>query len=535
MIRLSKLSCVALLLVAACGPRAPFATPLPDLEYDVIFARGRVLDGTGAPGFLAEVAVRGDLIVAVSRTPLPRGRARVIDINGRVIAPGFIDLHAHLEPIPDMRDAESSVRQGVTTALGGPDGGGPSPFGAYLARLDSGGVSMNVGFLVGHNTIRRRVMGTAARAPTAEELARMEALVADAMREGAFGISTGLFYVPGNYSELPEVVALSRQAAAGGGIYTSHLRMEGLGLIEGVAEAIEIGRQASIPIVLTHHKAVGRAMRGQSVTTLRMIDSARAAGVDVMADVYPYTATQTGLAALVPQWAQADGDSAFARRTRDPVLRDSLHRGIVFNLENDRGGGDMRRVQFGRFRPEPWLEGKTLYDWVVQRQLPLTLESGADLVIEGMLRGGAGMVYHVLDEGDVERIIAHPQVMVASDGRLTRPGDGVPHPRSYGTFPRVLAHYVRDRGILPLEEAVRKMTSLPARRMGLTDRGIIRVGMKADLVVFDPATVKDEATFAEPHQYPTGIPYVMVNGKLAVDIGQFHDLRSGMVLRHRAP
>jgi len=254
-----------------------------------------------------------------------------------------------------------------------------------------------------------------------------------------------------------------------------------------------------------------------------------------MADVYPYTATQTGLAALVPQWAQADGDSAFARRTRDPVLRDSLHRGIVFNLENDRGGGDMRRVQFGRFRPEPWLEGKTLYDWVVQRQLPLTLESGADLVIEGMLRGGAGMVYHVLDEGDVERIIAHPQVMVASDGRLTRPGDGVPHPRSYGTFPRVLAHYVRDRGILPLEEAVRKMTSLPARRMGLTDRGIIRVGMKADLVVFDPATVKDEATFAEPHQYPTGIPYVMVNGKLAVDIGQFHDLRSGMVLRHRAP
>ena len=190
--RLSRSALPLLLLAAACGPRPPVATPLPDLDYDVIFVRGRVVDGTGAPAFLAEVAVRGDLIVAVSRTPLPRGRARVIDINGRVIAPGFIDLHAHLEPIPDMRDAESSVRQGVTTALGGPDGGGPSPFGAYLARLDSGGVSMNVGFLVGHNTVRRRVMGTAARAPTAEELARMEALVADAMREGAFGISTGL-------------------------------------------------------------------------------------------------------------------------------------------------------------------------------------------------------------------------------------------------------------------------------------------------------------------------------------------------------
>jgi dihydroorotase/N-acyl-D-amino-acid deacylase len=355
------------------------------------------------------------------------------------------------------------------------------------------------------------------------------------MREGAFGISTGLFYVPGNYSELPEVVALSRRAAAGGGIYTSHLRKEGLGLLEGVAEAIELGRQARIPIVLTHHKAVGPAMWGQTSTTLRMLDSARAAGVDVMADVYPYTATQTGLSALVPQWAQAAGDTAFARRMRDPVLRDSLHRGIVFNLENDRGGGDMRRVQFGRFRAEQWLEGRTLHDWVAQRELPLTLASGADLVIEGMLRGGAGMVYHVLEQGDVDRVLAHPQVMVASDGRLTRPGDGVPHPRSYGTFPRVLAYYVRERRILPLEEAVRKMTSLPARRMGLTDRGTIAVGLKADLVVFNPETVKDEATFSDPHQYPTGISYVMVNGNLPVDHGAFRDLRSGQVLRHRVP
>jgi dihydroorotase/N-acyl-D-amino-acid deacylase len=376
-------------------------------------------------------------------------------------------------------------------------------------------------------------MGTAARAPTPEELRRMEEMVSESMREGAFGLSTGLFYVPGSYSEIGEVVALSRRAAAAGGIYTSHLRMEGLGLLEGVAEAIEIGRQARIPVVLTHHKAVGRAMWGQSVTTLRMIDSARAAGVDVMADQYPYTATQTGLGALVPQWAMADGDSAFARRTRDPVLRDSLHRGIVFNLENDRGGGDMRRVQFGRFSAEPWLEGKTLHDWVEQRELPVTLANGADLVIEGMLRGGAGMVYHVLDEADVARIMAHPQVMVASDGRLTRPGEGVPHPRSYGTFPRVLAHYVRDRGILTLEEAVRKMTTMPARRMGLTDRGTVAVGMKADLVVFHPVTVTDQATFAEPHRYPTGIAFVMVNGRLAVDRGRFHDTRSGSVLRHQ--
>lgn len=523
----------ALLLLAACAPSAA-PGPEPAGGYDVVLTGGSVIDGTGAPRVRADVAVRGDRIVAVSRAPLAPGAARVIRADGHVIAPGFIDLHAHLEPIPQLRDAESHVRQGVTTALGGPDGGGPYPFGAYLANLEeNGGISMNVGFLAGHNTIRRRVMGTAARAPTPDELQRMEAMVTESMRDGAFGISTGLFYVPGNYSEIDEVVALSRRAAELGGIYTSHLRLEGLGLLDGVAEAIEIGRRARIPVVLTHHKAVGRAMWGQSVTTLRMIDSARALGIDVMADQYPYTATQTGLAALVPQWAMADGDSAFARRTRDPALRDSLHRGIVFNLENDRGGGDLRRVQFGRFRAEEWLEGKTLHDWVVQRGLPLTSASGADLVIEGMLRGGASMVYHVLDEADVERIMRHPQVMVASDGRLTRPGDGVPHPRSYGTFPRVLGHYVRERGILTLEEAVRKMTALPAARMGLMDRGRIAEGMIADLVIFDPATVQDEATFANPHQYPTGIPYVMVNGRLAVDGGVFHDLRSGRVLRHR--
>lgn len=519
----------------ACGGPSATVPPIPAERYDLVFTGGTVIDGSGGPGFRADVGIRGDRIVAVSRTSLATQGGRVIDVQGQVIAPGFIDLHAHLEPIPEYRDAESHVRQGVTTALGGPDGGGPYPFGPYLANLENGGVTMNVGFLAGHNTIRRRVMGTAARAPTAAELQRMEEMVSESMRDGAFGLSTGLFYVPGSYSEIGEVVALSRRAAAAGGIYTSHLRMEGLGLLAGVAEAIEIGRQARIPVVLTHHKAVGRAMWGQSVTTLRMIDAARAAGVDVMADQYPYTATQTGLGALVPQWAMADGDTAFARRTRDPVLRDSLHRGIVFNLENDRGGGDMRRVQFGRFAAEPWLEGKTLHDWVLQRGLPVTLADGADLVIEGMLRGGAGMVYHVLDEGDVERIMAHPQVMIASDGRLTRPGEGVPHPRSYGTFPRVLARYVRERGILTLEQAVRKMTAMPAQRMGLRDRGTVAEGMMADLVVFHPPVVTDNATFASPHQYPTGISFVVVNGRLAVEHGRFHDLRSGVVLRHRAP
>lgn len=503
-------------------------------SYDVLIVGGEVIDGTGGARFRADVAVRGERIVAVSRRELSRdGARRVIEARGKIVAPGFIDLHAHIEGIAQMPDAESHVRQGVTTALGGPDGGGPWPFGPYLDRVGATGLGMNVGYLAGHNTIRRQVLGMANRAPTPAELTRMRSMVAQAMSEGAFGLSTGLLYVPGNYADISEVIALARTAGDSGGIYTSHLRAEGLGLLDGVREAITIGREAAVPVVLTHHKAVGSAMWGKSVNTLAMIDSARAAGLDVMADQYPYTATSTGLGVLVPQWAQANGDSAFARRLADPILRDSIIQGIVFLLENDRGGGDLRRVQFSAVRWKPDLEGRTLRDWVVERGLPVTTRAAADLVIEAMLAGNASMIYHVLDEGDVRRIMRHPWTAIASDGRLSRPGAGVPHPRAYGTFPRVLGQYVRELGALTLEDAVRKMTGLSAARMGLTDRGRVAEGSMADLVVFDPATVADRATFAEPHQYPAGIDYVIVNGQVTVDNGAMTPIRAGRVLRHQ--
>jgi dihydroorotase/N-acyl-D-amino-acid deacylase len=426
------------------------------------------------------------------------------------------------------------VRQGVTTALGGPDGGSPLPLAPYLDSAAALGLGINVAFLAGHNTIRERVMGEADRAPTPDELARMQSLVAQTMRDGAWGLSTGLKYIPGAYSETGEVVALATIAADSGGIYTSHLREEGLGLIESVAEAIEIGRRARVPVVLTHHKAVGKPMWGASARTLAMIDSASAAGVDVMADQYPYTATYTGIGVLVPAWAMADGDSAFERRLADPALRDSIVKGIVFNILNDRGGGDLRRVQLARVAWDRSLEGKTLHDWAERRALPPTPETGAALVIEALRNGGASAIYHVLDEGDVERIMRHPRTMIASDGRLVRPGEGHPHPRWYGTFPRVLGEYVRDRGVLRLEDAVAKMTAMPARRLGLADRGRIAEGLAADLVVFDPATVADRATFEAPHQYPVGIPWVIVNGVPVVEQGAFTDRRPGVVLR-RAP
>lgn len=518
--------------MASCGPASGPESAAEAERYDVLIAGGQILDGTGSPAFSGDIAITGGRIVRVSRTPLEREAAsRVIDADGRVVAPGFIDLHAHLEPLLRLPDAESSVRQGITTAVGGPDGGGPWPFDAYLDSVEATGTGINVAFLVGHNTIRREVMGLQDRAPTPDELNRMQRMVAQGMGEGAWGISTGLRYLPGTFAETEEVVALARAAADSGGIYTSHLREEGLGLFEGVSEAIRIAREADIRVVLTHHKAVGQKMWGESRRTLAMVDSARAAGLDVRMDQYPYTATSTGIAVLVPSWALEGGDTAFARRAADAALRDSITKGIVFNLLNDRGGGDLRRVQFARVDWDRSLEGKTLHDLVVREGLEPTPENGAAMVIETMLRGGASGIYHVLDEQDVERIMRHPWTSVGSDGRLSRPGEGVPHPRGYGTFPRVLGVYVRDRGVVTLPEAIRKMTSLSASTLNLTDRGRIAEGLVADIVVFDPATVQDRATFQDPHQYPEGIDWVLVNGRIAVENGRYTGVRAGRVLR----
>jgi N-acyl-D-amino-acid deacylase len=521
-------------LLAACATAQP---PLASTEtYDLLITGGTVVDGTGAPRFRADVAISGDRIVLVSRAQLRTARARrTLDATNRIIAPGFIDLHAHLEPLARLPEAESAARQGVTTALGGPDGGGPWPLGEYLDARERQRIGINVAYLVGHNTIRRTVMGMAKRDPTNLELERMRAMVARAMGEGAWGLSTGLKYLPGAWSKTDEVVALSRVAADSGGIYTSHLREEGLGLIDAVREAIEIGRRAGIPVVLTHHKAVGTPMWGKSTSTLAMVDSARRAGVDVMIDQYPYTATHTGIAVLIPEWAFDGGDTAFARRVRDPALRDSIERGIVFNILNDRGGGDLRRIQFSRVTWKPGLEGRTLRDWAAERGVEPTPENGAKLVIEAQLQGGAGAIYHVLDETDVRRIMRHPQTMIASDGTLSRPGDGHPHPRAYGTFPRVLGRYVRDERVITLEDAVHKMTGLPAARLKLRDRGVLRAGAYADVVVFDPARVADRSTFDAPHQYPSGVEFVLVNGVLAVDGERFVDARAGRVLRRSSP
>ncbi len=433
-----------------------------------------------------------------------------------------------------MPGCESAVRQGVTLALGGPDGGGPWPFGEYLALIEKLPLGINVAYLAGHNSIRRSLMKLVDRAPTPAELAEMQSMVERAMREGAFGLSTGLKYVPGAFAKTDEVVALAQAAARHGGIYASHLREEGIGLLPAVAEAIQIGAEAGLPVVLTHHKVMGRPSWGASVKTLAMVDAARGRGLDVMIDQYPYAASYTGIAVLLPPWARAGGGQAFAARTADPATRARIKAGVIEAIMTDRGAGDIRRIQFSKVEWKRDLEGRTLRDWCVERGLPPTPENGADLVIEAELAGGAGCIFHAMDDGDVERIMRHPQTMIASDGRLSRPGEEMPHPRGYGAFPRVLARYVREKKVLTLETAIHKMTQMPARRLGLADRGIVAEGHLADLVVFDPATVADLATFTAPHQYPVGIPYVVVNGAVTIDGGQLTAARAGRLLRHQS-
>ena len=500
------------------------------VNHDLLIINGLIIDGTGVAAYEGDVAIDGDLIAAVGDLRDSHMGKTVIDAKGQVIAPGFIDVHTHLDPILGMPDAESHVRQGVTLALGGPDGSCPWPLKDHFDSLESLDLGMNIAYLTGHNTIRREVMGLENRAPTANELDEMKSLVESSMKSGAFGISTGLKYLPGAFSNVNEVIALSAVASEYDGFYTSHLREEGLGLIEAVQEAIQISRDAEIPVVLTHHKAIGMPMWGKSQQTLAMVDSAREIGLDIMMDQYPYIASYTGISVLIPAWARAGGQDAFLDRINDTVLRDSIKAGIVYNILNDRGGGDLNRILLARVRWDEGLEGKTLGEWAETLNLEPTAENGAELVIQAQQNGGASCVYFAMDHQDVDRIMQHPMTMIASDGRLSRLGVGHPHPRWYGTFPRVLGHYVRERKILPLNTAIHKMTGLPAARMGLTDRGIIKEDSYADVVIFNPKTVIDKATFDEPHQYPEGINYVIINGVVTVVDGEFTKNRAGRVI-----
>lgn len=499
--------------------------------YDLLLKNGRIVDGTGSPWYRADIAVSGDVIARIAPSIADSAR-RVIDLKGQVVTPGFIDIHTHARrAIFQVPTAENYVRQGVTTLIEGPDGSSPVPLGPFLARLDSLPKSVNIGSFVGQGSIRSAVMGEVNRPATPEELERMRALVEQGMRDGAFGLSSGLFYVPGAFTPTEEVIDLAKVAGRWGGIYISHLRDEASGVVKSVEETIRIGEEGGLPTQVTHHKIVGPAYWGRSVETLRLIDQARARGVDATIDQYPYTASSTSItAALLPSWAEEGGREALLRRVRDPVTRERIKRESAEIIRTERGGGDPKNVVIAFCAWDPSLAGRSLVDVARMRGLPATIEGGAEAALWITEQGGCQGIFHAISEEDLERILRHPATMIASDGGIVVFGEGHPHPRSYGTFARVLGHYVRERGVLRLEEAVRKMTSFPAQRLGLVDRGLVRPGMKADLAVFDPDRVRDAATFERPHQYAEGFFLVVVNGQIVLENGALTAARPGRVL-----
>ena len=508
--------------------------------YDLIIRNARIVDGTGSPWFRADIGIRGDEIATLAHR-IEQPAVRTIDAANYVAAPGFIDIHVHafggaasppaVLPIVEVPTADNYVRQGVTTLIGGPDGFAPIPLAPALAAAASAGIVPNLGSFVGHGSIRHAVMGSVNRLPSPAELDRMRELTLDGMRQGAFGLSTGLFYVPATFSKTDEIVELAKVAGNAGGIHISHIREEELAVETSVAETIAIGENGGLPTQVTHHKIIGKASWGKTANTLRQIDEARQRGVDVTVDVYPYTASATSLsAALLPVWAQEGGRESILKRLADPATRRRILGETTLILLDGRGGGDARNVMLSRCDWNPALGGQRLDAVAAGRGRSNSIEDAADTALWLIESGDCGGIYFAIGEDDVQRVLKHPAAMIASDGSVVVFGRASPHPRSYGTFARVLGRYVRDLGVLTLEDAIRKMTSFPAQRIGLSDRGVIREGMKADIVVFDPAMVRDMATFEQPHQYAQGISLVIINGQVAFENGAGTAARPGRIL-----
>jgi N-acyl-D-aspartate/D-glutamate deacylase len=518
-------------ILLTLAPLIGVPSPVSAQRYDLVIRGGTVIDGTGSRAFRADVGIRGDRIVRVAPSGIAGREAReVLDAEGLVVAPGFIDNHAHIQTTIHRHPfAENFLRQGITTILASLHSGDqPWPLAEYMASLE---VAPNVGFFAGHTWTRKQVLGLENRDPTARELDRMKALVEQSMREGALGFTTGLLYVPANYAKTEEIIELAKVAARYGGIYVSHMRNEGTGLIESVAEVIRIADEASIPAQINHHKAVGVNQWGWSERTLAMIDSANAAGLDIRHDLYPYTASSTGSSILFPQWALAGGRDSLAARLTDSEARARIKHEMRSIMEQERAGEDLARIQFRVVPSDRRYNGKNLADLARDRGLPNTVESGIQLAIELQLNGGFSAIYHSMDEADVIRIMQHPLAMIETDGDPVGYGMGFPHPRSYGAFARVLARYVRELGVVSLEEAVKKMTSMPADQIGQHERGRIQQGAFADITVFDPETIQDRATFTDPHQYAVGVHHMLINGMPVIRNGAFTGSKPGRVLK----
>ena len=519
-----RLTAAALFAGWIVAQQAPPTSP----RFDLVVVGGRVVDGTGADARRADVGIKDGKIAAIGTFTRKDGRD-AIDATGLVVAPGFIDVHTHADDITEQPRAENFVRMGVTSIVAGNCGTSALDIAESLNQVRQIGASVNFATLIGHNTVRRAAMGTENRMPRIPELAKMKSFVWRGMTDGAVGFSTGLQYVPGTYARLPEIIELARVAGTAGGVYASHMRNEGTALEESVRETIRVGEAAGARIQISHLKVDSPSKWGASAKALALIDQARARGTAVNADQYAYTAASSSLGIRFPAWALEGGQEKIAERLNEPATWTKI-KGEIVQLLAERGLSDLSFAVVASYRADPSLNGLTMKQIAAKLKGSDTADAQLDAARDMMLAGGASMVYHFMSEDDVERIMRHPQVGFASDASVLTPGEGVPHPRGYGNNVRVLGEYVRKRSVIKLEEAVRKMTSLPAAQFRFTHRGTIREGFAADLTIFDPATVADAATFERPHEFAVGVPHVIVNGVPVVRDGQHTGARPGQVL-----
>ena len=530
--------------------------------HNILIKGGMLVDGTGAPAAPMDLALDGGRIAGIYKHSEAKATVSK-DASGMIVCPGFIDIHTHSDlTILGNPLAESKIRQGVTTEIVGNCGGSLAPLrGAarkdavedgkllcvdvdwttmdeYLLRLHNLRTSVNVGSLVGAETVRRCVLGDNNVKPNAAQLEQMNALVAESMSQGGFGLSSGLVYAPGYYAGTDELISLASTAASFGGIYSSHIRGEGVSLIKAVEEAIRIGREANMPVQISHHKASGNSNWGKVDQTIKMIEEARRDGVDVAFDGYPYTASNAALVSILPPWAREGNSEEIIGRLKEPGIRKRIATDLERSSEEWENtvaecGWDKVVLTSFQSSKNRRFEGKSVTE--VSAEVGKTpLDTTLDLLVEeGLHLMG---IYHDVSEDDLRKVLAHPLCCVASDGESTSPygltGGLANHPRSFGTFPRVLRKYAIDLKLFSIEEAVRKMTSLPAQRMGIRDRGVLAKGMAADVVVFDPEKIRDTATFEQPHGYPEGVKYVIVNGAVTIEDGKHTKERAGFVLRH---
>jgi N-acyl-D-aspartate/D-glutamate deacylase len=524
-------SAALVLLVLALGsflvgqPAARVNAPV----YDLLITNARIVDGSGNPWFRGDVAIRQGRIARIGRVS-PDTAAKIIDARGQILAPGFIDVHTHVESIYNLPSAENFIRMGVTSLVTGNCGTSTTDVGEFLGRIKDKPLAVNLATLIAHGSVRRKIIGLGDREPTPDELKQMEAVVEQGMKDGAVGLSTGLIYVPGTYAKTDEIVALARVAARYGGLYATHMRNEGDKVADAIRESIQIGEQAGLPVEISHFKISNKKLWGQTPMTLGLVRDARARGLVVTVDQYAYTASSTSLDSRLPAWLRAGGLDEAKKRLADKATREKAIADTKDSLKRS-GFKDYSFAVVASYGPDKSFNGKSIAEITKTVRKKSDVTSQIEQMLEMYEAGGAGMIYHGMDEGDVKRIMQEPFTMIASDSGVRQVDESVPHPRGYGNNARVLGRYVRELKLITLEDAIRKMTSLPAQTFGFRDRGLIREGFAADFVIFDENTIADQATFDKPHQFPAGISYVIVNGETVLGNGQMTEARPGVALR----